>query len=530
MPRFVVGVDVGTASARAALFDAGGRTAARAQSPIYARHPAEHEQVQSSTQIWAAVCQAVRAALAQAGVDPAQVAGIGFDATCSLVVRGRRGEPLPVSAGEADEWDTVLWSDHRAVAQAGECTATGHAVLAQLGGVMSPEMQIPKLMWLKRHLPGTWQRSGLLFDLADFLTWRATGSLARSQCTLACKWTYGPQHDEPWDDDFLAAVGLADLREAGALPRDAAPVGARVGWLTPTAAAELGLTPQCAVASGLIDAHAGALGLWGASALAAPLGCVALIAGTSSCVMALSPQPRPVRGVWGPYLGAVVPGLWLNEGGQSATGALLDHVLRWHGAGGSPTAALHERVCRQVQQARRADPHAYAAGLHVLPDFHGNRSPLADADARGVISGLTLDDSFDSLCRLYWRTAVAIALGVRHVLDALNAEDYAHDVLRVAGGHLKNPLLMELYADATGCTLEFAPHTDAVLLGAAIGAASAAGLHADLRAAVAAMEPEVVRRRPDAASRRALDRDYRCFLAMHRHRRELDAIGACAAS
>ncbi len=103
-------------------------------------------------------------------------------------------------------------------------------------------------------------------------------------------------------------------------------------------------------------------------------------------------------------------------------------------------------------------------------------------------------------------------------------------MLRVAGGHLKNPLLMELCADATGCTLEFAPHTDAVLLGAAIGAASAAGLHADLRAAVAAMEPEVVRRRPDAASRRALDRDYRCFLAMHRHRRELDAIGACAAS
>ncbi|TIT83677.1 MAG: ribulokinase, partial [Mesorhizobium sp.] len=81
------------------------------------------------------------------------------------------------------------------------------------------------------------------------------------------------------------------------------------------------------------------------------------------------------------------------------------------------------------------------------------------------VSGLTLDSSFDSLCKLYWRTAVGIALGVRHVLEALNENGYLIDTLHVTGGHTKNPLLMELYADATGCTVIEPLADEAVLLG-----------------------------------------------------------------
>ena len=103
----------------------------------------------------------------------------------------------------------------------------------------------------------------------------------------------------------------------------------------------------------------------------------------------------------------------------------------------------------------------------MLPDFHGNRSPLADPHALGVISGLTLDASFDSLCRLYWRTAVGIALGVRHILDTLNDGGFVIDTLHVTGGHTKNPLLMELYADAVGCTVVEPLADEAVLTGTA---------------------------------------------------------------
>ncbi len=114
-----------------------------------------------------------------------------------------------------------------------------------------------------------------------------------------------------------------------------------------------------------------------------------------------------------------------SRGGQSATGALLDHIVRMHAAGGEPDAALHRRIVDRVMALRATEGDGFANRLHVLPDFHGNRSPFADPHARGVISGLTLDTSFDSLCALYWRTAVSIALGTRHVLEALESFDIA---------------------------------------------------------------------------------------------------------
>src|SRR5690606_9946041 len=165
-----------------------------------------------------------------------------------------------------------------------------------------------------------------------------------------------------------------------------------------------------------------------------------------------------------------------------------------------------------------------AGRLHVLPDFHGNRSPLANPHALGVISGLTLDASFDSLCRLYWRAAVAIALGVRHVLEALNENGYVIDTLHVTGGHTRNPLLMELYADATGCTVVEPLTGEAVLVGTGMVAATAAGLHPNLPAACIAMRQEGRTRTPNAAAASRFDRDYRIFLEMHRQRRALDAI------
>jgi ribulose kinase len=249
-----------------------------------------------------------------------------------------------------------------------------------------------------------------------------------------------------------------------------------------------------------------------------------LIAGTSSCVMALSPDPRPIHGVWGPYEGAVLPDAWLNEAGQSATGALLDHLIRWHGAGGEPTAEMHKRIVDRVMELRATDGVALGQRLHVVPDFHGNRSPLADPNALGVISGLTLDSDFDSLCRLYWRAAVGIALGVRHILETLNRHGYAIGTLHVTGGHTHNPLLMELYADATGCTVVEPATEDATLLGTAMVAATAAGLYGTLNAAAMAMQQGGTSRRPHAEHRAQFERDYRVFLTMLEQRRTLEEI------
>jgi FGGY-family pentulose kinase len=524
----VVAVDVGTGSARAGVFGPDGRMLGRAEQPIALHRPLPDHAEQSSEDIWSAVVGSVRAARARAGLAAEEVAGLSFDATCSLVALDHEDRPASVSPTGEDRWNVVVWLDHRAISEAEACTGSGHPVLDSLGGTMSPEMEIPKLMWLKRHLPQAWARYGRMLDLADFLTFRACGSNARSCCTLTCKWTYLAHQEPGWQDDFLTTVGLTDLRARSAVPARASAIGAPLGKLTEDAAADMALTTSCTVGCGLIDAHAGALGVLGPALARGSAELdrnLALIAGTSTCHMALSAEPRRVSGVWGPYYGAVAPGLWLNEGGQSATGALLDHVLAAHAQGAALGARGHAVVLERIAALRVEQGEAFAARLLVLPDFHGNRSPLADPHALGVISGLDLDASLDALGRLYFATAQGIAFGTRHILDALNAEGYAIDQLHVAGGHARNPLLMELYADATGCTVVAPPEdTDAVLLGAAMVAAAAAGTHQDLGAAASAMAQPGTTRRPDATRRAAYDRRYRAFLEMHEQRRALDRL------
>ncbi len=137
------------------------------------------------------------------------MAAIGFDATCSwLVVRDSDGRPLSVSVEGNHDFDTVVWLDHRAIDQAETPECDGHPVLQYSGGSLSPEMQIPKLMWLKENLPERWERIGYLFDLADFLTWRSTGSTARSQCTLTAKWNFLAHERESWNRGFSGAGGF----------------------------------------------------------------------------------------------------------------------------------------------------------------------------------------------------------------------------------------------------------------------------------------------------------------------------------
>lgn len=518
----VCAVDVGTRSARAGIFTTEGLLLGRAEHPIRLNEPLHGHAEHSSDGIWQAVCKAVDAARRAADAGPDDIVGIGFDATCSLVVLDSAGRPLPLSTSGADVWDTLSWIDHRAMVEAAECTATGHPALSPAGGAMSPEMQTPKAMWLKRHRPDIWTRATYLFDLADYLTWRASGSPARSACTLTCKWPYTP---EGWPRDFLADVGLSDLGERGGLPERAVLPGTDLGPLSTQAADALGLSRHCRVAAGLVDAFAGALGLFGPHALAGSSDAAVLIAGTSSCVMTMSRQPRHLTGFWGPYRDATLPGWFMTEGGQSATGALLDHIVRMHAAGGEPTIERHRAIAARIPALRAETGDNFAANLHVLPDFHGNRTPFADPGARGVISGLTLDTSFEGLCALYWRTCVGIALGVRHILDAMAQGGHGVDTLFVTGGHTRSPLLMELYADVTGCQLVESAGGESVLLGTAMTAAITPGRFANLAEACMAMRQPVRERMPDARNKARYDRDFRIFLEMHRHRKTIAAMG-----
>jgi len=531
--RLFLGIDVGTGSARAALFDAQGSMRGTGVHPIRSHRPEEDFVEQSSDDIWSACGASVRDALAQAGARSEQVAGIGFDATCSLVALDAADRPVTVSPSGDDAWNVVVWMDHRATAQAARINESGHEVLRYVGGGVSPEMQTPKLLWLKEKLPGTWRRAARFLDLPDFLAYRATGVDVRSLCTTVCKWTYLGQDGKGWQKDFFDAVGLGDLAAEGyaRIGTRVRPMGERAGTLAAASARELGLVAGIPVAVAIIDAHAGGLGTIGVAidgvaptvdVLEARL---SLIGGTSSCHMAVAREARFVPGVWGPYWSAMVPGLWLAEGGKSATGALIDHVVFSHARAAeleveasrratTVYALLNERL--EAMGGHVPFPAALARELHVLPDHHGNRSPRADPMLRGMVSGLKLTDSVDSLALLYLATVQAIAHGTRHIVDTLRAHGYRIDTILACGGGTKNDVFLREHADATGCRIVLPAEPEAVLLGAALLGAVASGDHGSVVDAMAAMTRAGRVVAPGAGEiARFHDAKHRVFLRMH---------------
>ncbi|MDX8531018.1 FGGY-family carbohydrate kinase [Mesorhizobium sp. VK25A] len=499
MPSHFLGIDVGTGSARAGVFDERGELLASAKHDIALFIEPGEIAEQSSRDIWQAVCASVREAVAKAGVDSRDIQGIGFDATCSLVVVGDDGEPLPVGRSGDSDRNIIVWMDHRALDQTRRINTLRHPVLDYVGGVISPEMETPKLLWLKENLPETFAKARHFFDLADYLTWRATGSLARSVCTLSCKWTY-LSHERRWDGSYFQAVGLGELADEGfaRIGTEVVDPGTAVGTgLTETAAAELGLVVGTTVASGLIDAHAGGVGTVGAAGAAGSISSrMAYVLGTSACTMASSEGPAFVPGVWGPYYSAMVPGLWLSEGGQSAAGAAIDLLVHFHPAAAEAsaraTAEGKSLVDWLAAAATAASPDLSAAAtlagsIHVVPEFLGNRSPLADPDARGLIAGLGTDRSVESLVGLYVAGLCGLGYGVRQIVAAMASSGLAVDTIVISGGAGQSALVRQLLADAAGLAVAASQSPEPVLLGAAMLGAVAAGRYADLSTAMPVM-------------------------------------------
>jgi len=494
--RFVVGVDVGTGSARAGLFDLTGRMVASAKRDISLFHASGSIVEQSSAEIWRAVCQVVKAALAQAAVAPDQVAGIGFDATCSLVVLGKGGQPLPVGPSELAERDIIVWMDHRAVDQARRINETGHAVLRYVGGRISPEMETPKLLWLLENRPEVFASAWQFFDLTDFLTWRATGDLSRSTCTVTCKWTY-LAHERRWDESYFRTVGLGVLADErfARIGQNVVDPGTRLGdGLTADAAHELGLLAGTPVAAGIIDAHAGGIGTVGGDG--DPQACLAYVFGTSSCTMTTTARPVFVPGVWGPYFSAMVPDAWLNEGGQSVAGAAIERLLSLHpGAAEARQRAQAESLSLPALLADQATQACgtlsqavtLARGLHVVPEFLGNRAPLADPHARAVIAGLGMEQDLDSLVALYVAGICGIGYGLRQIIEAQDAAGAPIERVMISGGAGHDDLVRQLLADTTGKPVLATRCEEPVMLGAAMLGAVAGGQFANVKAAMTTM-------------------------------------------
>lgn len=498
--NYVLGVDVGSRSARVGLFSLDGVLIESASQEIAIYNPLADHAEHASAEIWDAIAHSCRNVMRSAAIAPENVVGIGFDATCSLVATDQQGMPVSLSTSGQSAHDTIVWMDHRALKEADEINATGHKVLDNVGGTISLEMQTPKLKWLKANLPDQFSRAAYFFDLPDWLTFRATGSKTRSLCSATCKWTYqtNPHNDQTgWDKTYFDEIGLADLldRNAEKIGNQFVSPGHAIGsGLSAQAAGEFGLQEGTPVGASLIDAYSGALGTFGAGESEGKRR-MALIAGTSACHIMEADGQSFVPGVWGPYGSVMREGLWALEAGQSAAGALIDRVINGHAAVAKLQArakqnngSIHAEIEAELNAlAQDQDLHLLTEQVHVGPDFHGNRSPIADPTRRGQISGLDMQHGVSDLAILVLATIQSLAYGTRHIVEEMQAKNVQIDELVVSGGLAKNEIYLQAHADALQMPVVVPAQEEPVLLGSAMLGAVAGGRFLDLNEGMAQM-------------------------------------------
>ena len=473
MSALLLAVDVGSRSTRAGALDEEGRLVASAERPIDLLEPGEGQAVYRMDTIWRAVGDAIRACLSAAPDLGIRVAGLCFVATRSLVLEHEGPAPL---AGAADVFSAT---DRRAAAEA--------AAMSQLGmGSVSPEPHLPKLRWLKRHHPTAWSRITGIRCLADELARRATANDRHSLATIATGWPYAARDTEPWHHEFLEAAGLDDIWGFGALAGDPVPLGHSQGALREDVAASFGLPPGIQVSPGLIDSQAGLLGSIGRNPAARWETSAALIAGVTAPLLLLSPTARAVPGlpkVNGPHADALLPGLWFYEAGQAWSGGVLDHILDTHPGGPRTSAAAeHEAAARDILALLDAEGPAFAATCHILPGQPGDLAVTI-----GPITGHPTARARRGCLETYYAAARGLALQASEGIARLKAHGFPIERVTLAGGQAHNPLMQRLYRDTLGADLVVSRHPSPVLLGTAMMAAVAAGVHPDIMTAIERM-------------------------------------------
>lgn len=309
-----------------------------------------------------------------------------------------------------------------------------------------------------------------------------------------------------------------------------------------------------AVGSGVIDAYAGWIGTVGVQVdglgpsaegsdeLDQASTRLAAVAGTSTCHLVMSREPVFVPGVWGPYRDVLIPGQWMAEGGQSATGELLRHMVETHPgyltgsalpAGGlgdvSVYAYLNEHLTAMAEKSGGGAGVAHLARhIFFYGDLWGNRSPIADPSMKGALVGMSSDTSADNLALMYYATMEFIAMQTRQIIEVMNAEGHAISSIFMSGGQCRNEILMDLMATVCDMPVVIPEYIGAAVVhGAAMLGAKAAGADAegrteDLWAIMKRMSKpgSVVRPRGDAREKALLDAKYDIFLDQCRTQRE----------
>lgn len=523
--KYVIGIDVGSGSVRAGIFSIKGESIIFKSKSIKIRKMTDNIVEQSSVDIWKNTCSVIKECLKESNINKDDIIAIGFDATCSLVVLDKNDFPVSVNPDGNDYWNTIMWMDHRAYKETDFINSHNFKPLKYVGGKISVEMEIPKILWLKNNLKSSYNKIDKFFDLADFLQYKACGSTVRSSCTLACKWTY-LAHENRWDNNFFKAIGLENLLENEKIGITVKEPGTLAGILTEKSSRELGLNKNTKVAVGMIDAHAGGLG----SLRKEADNVMIIVAGTSACHMMNRNEATFIKGIWGPYYNAMVSNMWLNEGGQSAYGSLLDYTLKNHSyyktilkEANNNHNKVYDLLNEEVERLMSDNPYLIK-DLNVLDYHYGNRSPIADIKSRGIISGLDMSENLESMAKIYLAVLDSICFGTKHIIEIARENGYKIKDIIVCGGLTKNTLYMKELANICNQNIYFSGHEEAVVFGSAINAAVSSGIYKNYKDAIKNMGKKGNAIKPNSKLSQYYNNKYKIYLEMFKDKVKYENI------
>ncbi|MGI5916308.1 MAG: ribulokinase [Anaerolineae bacterium] len=531
--KYSIGIDFGTESARALLVDLrDGREIATAvyqysDGVIDEYIPGTRIELEPDTALQnpmdyvRAVKDTIPRIMAESGVSPDDVIGIGIDFTaCTMLPVKADGTPLcelPELRNNPHSW-VKLWKHHAAQPEANRVNEVaeerGEPWLARYGGKISSEWFFPKSLQILNDSPDIYDAADRLIEAADWIVWQLTGVETRNMCTAGYKAIWSQRDGFPSPDYFAALHPRMRNIVQEKMSTRLWNLGDRAGGLTPEMAAATGLRPGTAVAVANVDAHVSV-----PAATVVEVGRMVAIMGTSTCHMVLGDEQHIVPGMCGVVEGGILPGLFGYEAGQSCVG---DHFAwfvencvpaPYHEAARQQGMNLYQYLEREASKQRPGE-----SGLVALDWWNGNRSVLVDVDLTGLLIGATLATRPEEI---YRALIEATAYGTRVIIEAFEESGVAiHEIVAAGGLPERSPLIMQIYADVTGREFKVVDTAQAGALGSAmhgaVAAGSAAGGYDNIREAAARMARlKDTSYTPIPENQRVYDRLYAEYVTLH---------------
>ncbi|MBE5993475.1 MAG: carbohydrate kinase [Paenibacillaceae bacterium] len=499
MKPYLLGIDVGTSACKIAIFDRNGTVLETATGEYEVYYPQTGWAEQDPDEWWRVICGTMKSIFSKSQIKPEEIAGIGIDGqSWSAIAVDKEGSVLT---------NTPIWMDTRADDICRELSEKvgEQRIFEVAGNSLQPSYSTAKIIWYKRNMPQVYENIYKVLQSNSYIAYRLTG-----QMTQDLSQGYGfhcfDMHTGTWDQAMCEALGIP----THILP-DIHPCHEVIGTVTKAAAVQSGLAEGTPVVAGGLDAACGTLGA-GVIHAGETQEQGGQAGGMSICIDSYKADPRLILSCH------VVPGKWLLQGGTTGGGGAMRWLEKEFGAFEREEGRRTGKSSLDLFNEEAGNIAPGSDGLIFLPYMAGERSPLWNPYAKGVYYGMDFGKTKGHFIRAVME---GVAMSLRHNLEVAAEAGASVDVLRAMGGSANSLLWTQIKSDVTGKPVIVPSSDTATTLGAAILAGVGVGIYEDFEEAVKLTVENKRYHVPNQADRNIYDRNYRKYLSLYEHLKDM---------